>query len=102
MTTDTSDKKNHPSRQRPWQGFQFINQLDSSLKVVAGLHAEQQNSATIQLRLSVYYQNDFVGRLQFLLHQYQDDEAMALAQNIKSNDFIVDAIEQHLAGDVVE
>lgn len=88
--------------EHPWQGFQFINQLDRSLKAVASLHAQDSSNEPIQLKVGIYYHNEFVGSLSFFLHKYDDQEAMSLAKNIGSSEFIVDAIDQYLAGDVVE
>lgn len=82
------------------EGFSYINQIDRSLKIVASLHTKKEDR--IELKAAIFYQNEFVASLSFVLHDHTDEEAIDIAKNIKSNDYIIYKIEEYLAGDIVE
>ena len=84
------------------EGYSFINQVDRNLRVVASLHAPKSPEQPIELRTQIFYQNEYVAVLNFFLHGYQVSECIHLAQNLRESDYILERIDEFLAGDVVE
>ncbi|WP_317933203.1 hypothetical protein [Halioxenophilus sp. WMMB6] len=84
------------------EGYSFINQIDRNLRVVASLNAPKLRGQPVELRTQIFYQNEFVATLNFFLHEYSIEECIHLAQNIRENDYLVERIDEYLAGDVVE
>ena len=84
------------------EGFSFINQIDRNLRVVASLHARTIPVGPTELKTQIFYHNEYVTTLSFFLHDYSVEECKHLAQNIKENDYLLYAIDEYLAGDVVE
>ena len=56
----------------------------------------------VMLQLEIYYDNQQTGGLSFDLHNYEYADIIAIAQNIRSNDFILQEVDNFLSGDVVE
>ena len=98
LPTDDSDDQTNDDI----EGYSFINQIDRSLKVVASLHNHASSQNLIDLKATIFYQNEFVTTLSFILHDHTNEEAIEIAKNIKANDFIIYKIEEYLAGDIVE
>ncbi len=83
-------------------GLSFINVIDGKLRVVSQLQLATRVGQAIQLRLSLFYDNDPMGVMSFDLHQYSPSEGVALARDIASNQFIMREIDEYLCGDMVE
>jgi hypothetical protein len=83
----------------------FINKIDrhlrllSSVKIVAG---KENDLVRIMLNLEIFYDNHQTGSLSFDLHNYEYEEIVGLAQNIRGNEFILQEVDNFLSGDVVE
>jgi hypothetical protein len=54
------------------------------------------------LLLEIYYNNNKVDTLSFDLHDYKYEEIIHLAKNIRDNDFLLQEVDNFLAGDIVE
>lgn len=84
-------------------GFSYINQIDRNLKVVSSLHLSESIENAIELKTAIFYENEYLATLSFLLHGHSPEEAREIAKNIRHNDYILFKIEDFIAGgDVVE
>lgn len=83
----------------------FINTIDhhlrvlSSIKVIPGTEAD---ASRITLCLDIFYDNHQTGTLSFDLHHYEYEDIVAVAQNIRGNELIMQEIDNFLSGDVIE
>ncbi len=77
----------------------FINKIDSQLRVMSELH-EGCIDGQYRLQLTLFYHNENIGKLEFLLTEYSKHAAMMVAKNIKDNEFIMREIDEYLCGDV--
>lgn len=84
------------------EGFSYINQIDRNLRVVASLNAPKRPEDPVELLTQIYYHNEFIATLNFFLHGYTTDECVQLAQNIRSNEYLLERIDEYLAGDIAE
>lgn len=83
----------------------FINTIDQHLRIVSSIRITRHsvNSApSASLRLDIYYDNHQSGNLSFNLHNYEYEEILAIAKNIRGNEFILHEVDNLLSGDVVE
>ncbi|TCK02265.1 hypothetical protein [Marinobacterium mangrovicola] len=80
----------------------FINVVDSHLRVVSRLQLATEAHHTIRLHLSLFYDNQQAGSLSFDLNGFSPAESVALARDIKSNHYILREIDEYLCGDMVE
>ena len=82
-----------------------INRIDTNLKAIASVNLHQQDEAAvplIQLQLELYFYGKKVDTLSFALHNYDFDDVVHLAKNIKDNEYLLCEIDNFLAGDIVE
>lgn len=82
-----------------------INQIDENLRVVASIDMRQTNTGTaprVVLALELYFYNKRIDTLSFDLNNYEYKEIIHLAKNIRSNEFLLQEIDNFLAGDIVE
>lgn len=83
----------------------FINTIDHHLRVMSSIKVIVGNDANvprIMLALDIFYDNHQTGSLSFDLHNYEYEEIIEVAQNIRGNEFILHEIDNFLAGDVIE
>lgn len=80
----------------------FINVVDTHLRVVSRLQLATEAHHTIRLHLSLFYDNHPAGSLSFDLNGFSPAEAVALARDIKSNQYILREIDEYLCGDLIE
>lgn len=85
------------------EGMRFINNIDSHLRIVT--HVKLIPAAVplperVVLLLDVLYNNEKVDTLSFNLHNYSYDEIVHEARNIKDNDYILQQVDNFLAGDI--
>jgi len=102
MPSDEIPTSDATTLAQQFNSFRYINRIDRALKVVASLHPATNPGGPIELRTKIYYHGDYIAILNFFLHDYSVAEAMEVAQNIRNNEYILQAIDQYLAGDVVE
>ena len=56
----------------------------------------------VKLVLEIFYDNHQSGNISFDLHNYEYDDIVNIAQNIRDNDFILQEVDNYLSGDVGE
>jgi hypothetical protein len=83
----------------------FINNIDQHLRIISSVrvlgHAANTTPQVV-LEIDIYYDNYPSGRLSFNLHNYDYEEILTVAKNIRSNEFILYEVDNLLSGDVVE
>ena len=81
----------------------FINRIDGHLKCVSNIKvtsATSARSARVILALEMYYDDNKFDTLTFDLHNYSYDEIIDVARDIRSNEFILQEVDNFLAGDI--
>ena len=83
----------------------FINKIDQHLRIISSINLSNIKTNAvphIMLVLEIYYENHQMGDLSFNLHNYEYEDIIAIAKNIRSNEFILQEVDNFLSGDVVE
>lgn len=83
----------------------FINPVDQHLRIISSIkiiNDKTNTSPRIVLALEIYYDNHHTGDLSFNLHNYEYEDIIAIAQNIRDNEYILHEVDNFLSGDVVE
>ena len=83
----------------------FINKIDHHLRILSSVKLVRGTQTTpprIILALDIFYDNHQTGSLSFDLHNYEYDDIIAVAQNIRGNEYILHEIDNFLSGDVIE
>ncbi len=81
----------------------FINRIDSHLKTVSSVKVFATKSGTpcrVLLVLEIFYDSEKIDELSFNLHNYDYEDIVYVAKNIRSNDFILQEIDNLLAGNI--
>jgi len=84
--------------------MKFINSIDEKVKVIAEyeikfLPAAPTVVGRIILILAVFYSEEKVTTMSFDLQNYNYEELLDVAKNIKRNEFIMHEMDTYLAGD---
>lgn len=83
----------------------FINKIDHHLRIISSIRVVSHPENTeprVVLHIDIYYDNHQSGSLSFNLHNYEYEEILAIAKNIRGNEFILHEVDNLLSGDVVE
>ena len=83
--------------------IRFINKIDSQLKIITAVNIFQNHNDSINrvtLFTELYYDGERVSELSFDVHNFSYEEIVALARNVRKNDFIMHEIDTFLAGDI--
>jgi hypothetical protein len=83
----------------------FINRIDTQLKIVSSIDivgAAGHTPPRVILELEIYYNNLKVDTLSFDLHDYEYEEIVHLAKNIRDNEFLLHEVDNFLSGDIAE
>jgi len=85
--------------------FKFINVIDCNIKVltefdIKPLPAKPSVVGRVIIILNIFFKGDKLSQLSFDLQNYNYDELIEIAKNIKSNDFIMYELDSYLAGDI--
>jgi hypothetical protein len=83
----------------------FINNIDEHLRIISSVRVVDHAVNTtpkVVLEIDIYYDNQQSGRLSFNLRNYDYEEILAIAKNIRGNEFILHEVDNLLSGDVVE
>jgi len=85
--------------------MKFINVIDDNIRVLAEFEVKYLPSAPkvvgrIILVLNVFFRSDKITRLTFDLQNYNYDDLVEIAKNIKSNEFIMYELDTYLASDI--
>lgn len=81
----------------------FINRIDDHLRVVTNvkvLPVEQGQPSRVVLLLDLMYDDHKIDTISFNLHNYSFDEVVHEARNIKDNEYILQHVDNVLAGDI--
>jgi hypothetical protein len=83
----------------------FINKVDHHLKLLSSvkvINPAENTPPRVILELEIFYDNHQTGTLSFDLHNYGYEDIIGIAQNVRSNEFILQEVDNFLSGDVVE
>lgn len=83
----------------------FINKIDQHLRILSSIKVtaiSADSPLRIILNIEIFYDNQQVGSLSFDLHNYEYEDIVDLAQNIRVNEYILQEVDNFLSGDVVE
>ena len=83
----------------------FINKIDHHLRILSSIKlidASEYSMPRVRLALDIFYNNHQTGTLSFDLHNYEYEDIIAIAQNIRGNEYILQEVDNFLSGDVVE
>jgi hypothetical protein len=82
-----------------------INRIDAQLKIVSSIDiidSVEHIPPRVILELEIYYNNLKVDTLSFDLHDYEYEEIIHLTKNIHENEFLLQEVDNFLAGDIAE
>jgi hypothetical protein len=99
QTRYTQDQIDHLS------SLHFINRVDDHLRIVSSVDIillAENTPPRVMLQLEIYYNNDRFDTLSFDLHDYEYEEIIHLAKNVRENEFLLQEVDNFLAGDVIE
>lgn len=104
-TLDTSHSSFSQKQIDHLASLHFINPIDRHLRIISSIRMSNDKTRTslrIILELEIYYDNHHTGDLSFNLHNYEYDDIITIAQNIRDNEYILHEVDNFLSGDVVE
>lgn len=81
----------------------FINMIGEHIKSVSSIRVstdEDYKPVRIILELEIYYDNNKMDDLEFNLYNYDYEDIIDVARNIRTNEFILQEIDNVLAGDI--
>jgi len=81
----------------------FINRIDDHLKSVNNVNVVEMSGtmpARIILSLEIYYNDSKVDILTFDLHNYNYEDIIEIAKDIRSSEFIMQEVDNFLSGSV--
>jgi hypothetical protein len=81
----------------------FINRIDGHLKIVSSVKVSTTVDGTfyrVLLVLEIFYDEDKIDELSFNLHNYDYEDIVYTARNIRSNEFILQEVDNLLAGNI--
>ena len=81
----------------------FFNKIDDHLKIVSGVRISVTTDGApcrVLLVLDIYYNGDKIDELSFDLHNFDYEDIVNVARNIRSNAFIMQEVDNYLAGDI--
>jgi hypothetical protein len=83
----------------------FINKIDHHLRIISSIrivNLATSSEPNVILNIDIYYDNHQSGSLSFNLHNYEYEEILAIAKDIRANEYILHEVDNFLSGDVVE
>jgi len=83
--------------------MKYINVIDHQIKVISEFDIKYLPAAAnvvgkVILILTVFFKNEKIDVLSFDLQNYNYDELIEIASNIKKNEFIMYELDAHLSG----
>ena len=106
MSTSKSNQPGFTREQIDYlSSMHFINRIDDHLRIVSSIDMSsvaEHIPPRILLLLEIFYNNNRVDTLSFDLNNYEYDDIVHLAKNIRDNEFILQEVDIFLAGDVGE
>jgi hypothetical protein len=83
--------------------LRYFNAIDEHMRIVAGIKVldnTDQYGNSVLLVLDIFIDDNRIDKMSFNLHNYAYEEIVALAQDIRNNDYILRAVDTALAGDI--
>jgi hypothetical protein len=83
--------------------LKFINKIDEHLRIVSAIKivpVADGYPPRVVLILEIYYDDQKIDKLSFDLHGYDYEDIVELARNIRSSEFILQEVDNLLAGDI--
>ncbi|MDD4915936.1 MAG: hypothetical protein PHW13_12965 [Methylococcales bacterium] len=81
--------------------LRYINNIDAHMRIVSSVilpdNAHQQHNSVL-LVLDIFFDNKQIDKMSFNLHNYAYEEIIELAQHIRNNEAILQAVDTALAG----
>lgn len=81
----------------------FINKIDSHLRIVSNVKvipADDDMAPRVVLLLDLIYDDEKVDTMSFNLHNYSFDDIVHVARNIKDDEYLLQRVDNFLAGDI--
>ncbi|MEJ2141978.1 MAG: hypothetical protein P8Y24_06430 [Gammaproteobacteria bacterium] len=94
-----------PDQVEKLSSLHFINRIDDYMKIVSSIEIKYVNTnipPRVMLMLDIFYHDNKLDTLRFDLHNYEFGEIVDIAKNIRSNEFILQEVDNFLGGDIVE
>lgn len=99
-----SDEKTFSQEQIEYlSSLSFINRIDEHLRIVSAvkiLATAGGYPPRVVLMLEIYYDDQKIDNLSFDLHGYDYEDIVELARNVRSSEFILQEVDNLLAGDI--
>ena len=80
-------------------GFNYISHLDGNLRACISLEDHIKNAGYWSMRVQLFYNDESVGSTSFNLQGYSQQEAEAIAKDLKNNAFLMREIDEYLWGE---
>ena len=83
----------------------YINNIDHHLRIISSvkvISTTMHTAPLVKLMLEIFYDNHQSGNISFDLRNYEYDDIVSIAQNIRDNDFILQEVDNYLSGDAGE
>jgi hypothetical protein len=81
----------------------FMNKIDDHLNIVSGVRVStdaQGVACDTLLLLEVFFDGDKIDEMSFGLHNFSYEDIVEVARNIRSNEFIMQEVDNYLSGDI--
>ena len=81
----------------------YINKIDSHLNIVSGvriLPSGEPASRRVILLLEIFYDGDKINEVSFNLYNFGYEDIVSVVRNIRSNEFIMQEVDNFLAGEI--
>lgn len=105
MVIESADDNNVFSQEQInyLSSLHFINNIDTHLRILSNvrvIEVADNIAPRVVLLLEVLYDNARIDTLSFDLRNYGYEDIIHIAKNIRSNEFILQAVDNLLAGDI--
>ena len=83
--------------------MRYINNIDEHMRIVSSVKVlgdAHRHDYSVLLVLDIFFDGKQVDNMSLNLHNYAYEEIMELARNIRNNDYILQAVDTALAGDI--
>ena len=103
MVALTSEQRFNQEQIQHLSSLRFINKIDDHLGIISGIKIYSEDSDLsnyVLLILEIYYDGEKIDMLSFNLRNYDYEEIVKVARNIRSNEFILQEVDNLLAGNI--
>jgi hypothetical protein len=92
-----------PTQIEHLSSLRYINHIDDHMKIVSSVKVPGDAVRLdnyVRLVLDIFIDDKHIDKMSFDLRNYDYDELVELAQNIRNNDYILQAVDTALSGDI--